>query len=273
LDPEDCRVLLQIRQSKAGYHKNISYRPSDDRLRGVDREGADVRVIQRIMRTYSEKASTFVSSLLSPYADMLRIEMASFRPIEERGRKMSPKNRNDLLHVDAFPTRPTNGNRILRVFTNISPTQARGWMTTDTFDVLAGRFAMHAGLSTLSRRAQSNSSKAWRAVRRGLRHMGLPLKDRSPYDRFMLTFHDYLKSNDEFQKNCTKRYREFPPGSTWLVFTDMVPHAVLFGQFALEQTFIIDRRSLVRPDKAPVNILESLARVPLTNATSRGLAT
>ena len=40
----------------------------------------------------------------------------SYRPVEEATRKLRLKARNDLLHVDAFPTRPTNGWRILRCF-------------------------------------------------------------------------------------------------------------------------------------------------------------
>jgi hypothetical protein len=52
--------------------------------------------------------------------------------------------------------------------------------------------------------------------------------------------------------------------SSWLVFTDMVSHAVLAGQYALEQTFIVSRKALLCPDQAPVNILERLAGIPLT---------
>src|SRR5437764_4867581 len=46
-------------------------------------------------------------------------------------RQLAQKSRNDLIHVDAFPTRPTNGNRILRVFSNISPDIPRVWVTTE----------------------------------------------------------------------------------------------------------------------------------------------
>jgi hypothetical protein len=50
-----------------------------------------------------------------------------------------------------------------------------------------------------------------------------------------------------------------------MVFTDMVTHAVLSGQFALEQTFLIARRSLTLPEQAPVAVLERLAGKPLTD--------
>ena len=44
----------------------------------------------------------------------------------------------------------------------------------------------------------------------------------------------------------------------------MVSHAVLSGQFALEQTFIISKSALVLPEKAPVRVLERIAGCPLT---------
>jgi hypothetical protein len=44
-----------------------------------------------------------------------------------------------------------------------------------------------------------------------------------------------------------------------MVFTDMVTHSVLQGQFALEQTFLIGRETLTVPEKAPIAVLERIA--------------
>jgi hypothetical protein len=267
LGAEDRRLLLTVRQSSANYHKNISYRRRDDRIRGVERSGLDVKRLRSIMRRYSENVTAFVSGFLTPYASGLHVDFASFRPIEEQGRNMSMKSRNDLLHVDAFPTRPTNGDRILRVFTNIHPTQPRRWLTADTFDALATKMAMQSGLRVVARRSRNPFHSTLRSVSTALRRIGVSVRNRSPYDRFMLLFHDYLKRNEHFQKSGKKQQWEFPPNTTWIVFTDMVSHAVLFGQFALEHTFIVSRSVLVRPECAPVQILESLAGVPLTHST------
>jgi hypothetical protein len=49
-----------------------------------------------------------------------------------------------------------------------------------------------------------------------------------------------------------------------MVFTDTVSHAVLRGQYALEQTFIVARESLALPERAPIAILERLAGTPLS---------
>jgi hypothetical protein len=95
------------------------------------------------------------------------------------------------------------------------------------------------------------------------RALGLPVMLRPPYDEFMLSFHHFLKANTAYQEAEPKTRVEFAPGATWLVFTDMVSHAVLSGQYALEQTFIVARSSLLTPEKAPIAILEQLCGVRL----------
>jgi hypothetical protein len=87
--------------------------------------------------------------------------------------------------------------------------------------------------------------------------------DRPPYDQFMLRFHHFLKENADFQRNCRKDRWEFPPDSTWVCFTDTTSHSCISGQYALEQTFIVRRGSLIRPETAPIAILERMAGFPL----------
>jgi hypothetical protein len=48
-----------------------------------------------------------------------------------------------------------------------------------------------------------------------------------------------------------------------MVYTETVPHAVLAGQYALEQTLLVDPRACVVPESAPLAILEKLAGAPL----------
>ncbi len=263
-DDKERAALASARQASAAYHKNISYRPGEDRVKGLARGGGDEETVRGVLRAYSRHATRLLADLFPWYAAHWKVDFASFRPVEEQGRQLSLRARNDLLHVDAFPTRPTNGSRILRIFTNVNPTASRLWITTDTFEVLAPRLAMDAGLGGIAARARS----PWRRVSRGLtklaRRLGITREEWSPYDRFMLRFHHYLKANAAFQTGCPKYRWEFPPGSTWIVLTDMVPHAVESGQFALEQTVIVPCRALVRPEMAPLSILERLCGVPLT---------
>lgn len=265
--PKDDRDFL-LRQQQTGrfFHKNIAYRPLQDRLTGFASStggGGEARM-RRIMREFCERATRCLTDLSPQYAASWRLDYTSFRPCEEHGRLMRQSARNDLLHVDAFPTRPTRGDRILRFFTNINPTRPRVWVTGPTFEDLAGQLAV--GSSLLPRLGDGHTAVArlgpFRYARRALQRAAQAIGERaaaaSPYDRFMHRFHNYLKEESSFQQDCAKDRWEFPPGSSWIVFTDGVSHAVLSGQFALEQTYIVPRSALVLPQKAPASVLESL---------------
>jgi 3-deoxy-D-manno-octulosonic acid hydroxylase-like protein len=265
LPPSDREFLIAQKQTESRFHKNISYRPKSDVLRGTSTESTEERGrLHRIMRQYSAAAADFVAKFLAPYADKLRLDFASFRPLEEQGRNLPTHKRNDLLHVDSFPTRPTHGARILRVFTNINPAQPRVWVTGEPFHELAARFAHDAGLPRYAAQAKSALFQ-WRTqAARAFKKLGLPLAGGSAYDHFMLHFHDWLKFNQEYQASSENKMRwEFPPGCTWLVYTDGVPHAALSGQYALEHTYIVPRAAMVAPELAPVSVLEKLSGVAL----------
>ena len=251
----DREFLLGVKQTAAKIHKNIAYRPLEDRLTGLtDVTPDDAERARAIMASFSRRVTGFLTKFLAPYAEKWRLDFASFRPVEERGRDLRKRARNDLLHVDSFATRPTSGDRILRVFWNINPTEPRRWVTTDTFDVLLRRFGSDPQLRGIY--ASGSVAQLRRAVGKLAKSAGLPITVRPPYDEFMLTFHNFLKEHDEFQANCPKQVFDFPPGSVWIAYTDMVSHAVLSGRFALEQTFLISRESLVAKELAPINLLD-----------------
>lgn len=259
--PDDLTFLLSSKQTGAAYHKNIAYRSNADRITGLDKAPqADVERLRCLMQGYSQRAEGFLAALLPPYAGKWKLDFASYRPIEERGRPARLRARNDLPHVDAFPTRPTNGDRILRLFTNINRQQNRVWITTHNFEVIAPQFATRIGLP----RGRSINPLA-RAVRHLAEVLRLPGAIRSPYDEFMHRCHNAMKEDAAFQERCPKQRWEFPPHSTWIVFTDCVSHAVLEGQYAVEQTFIVSQSAMVRPEKSPLAILERLAGCKLTN--------
>jgi hypothetical protein len=257
--------LLTQRQSGA-FHKNISYRPVEDRLKGVDQK--DATQWQRMhdtMRMYSSRAIEFMARFLGRYAGDWKIDFASFRPIEEAGRKVGLRARNDLIHIDNFPSRPSHGDRLLRIFTNIHPERPRIWVTSDPFEQLAWRYAGKAGLP----RPVGGLTKLRSRALQVLSSLGMPVVDRPPYDQFMLRFHHYLKENTAFQEECPKSQWEFPPNSSWIVFTDTTSHSCISGQYALEQTFIVRRQSLACPEKAPIAILERITGFPLEPSTAR----
>jgi hypothetical protein len=261
--PEDeVQFLLTRKQAGGAFHKNIAYRPAADRITGADDSGPEAERLREIMRNYSRRSTEFLGGFLSSYERRWKLDFASYRPLEERGRAARVRARNDLPHVDAFPTRPTNGDRILRFFSNINPSQNRVWITSQTFDVQAPRFVQQVGLP--GKESADLFGKAFRGVGKALHFPGA---NRSPYDEFMHRCHNAMKEDEDFQRTCPKQRWEFPPNSAWMVYTDFVSHAVLEGQYALEQTFIVSREAMVRPELSPVSILERIAGYPLTRSS------
>ncbi len=259
----DIDFLLNQRQSRAKYRKNIAYRPLQDRVTGMAGNSRDVQRMLKVLSKYSRSVTKFLEVGLAPYAVNWRLDYASFRPIQEKGREISQKRRNDLLHVDAFPTRATRGNRILRFFTNINPEEPRHWVVGKPFsESVSGWLA--AGMA-LPQPRESPGSALKRNLARAARRVGLPVPAPSRYDDFMLGLHDFLKASWSYQRDCEKETCFFSPGSSWMVYTDSVPHAALSGRFALEQTFMIDRRAMLFPEKAPVSILEKIVGCSLTD--------
>jgi hypothetical protein len=260
--PGDRSFLLGQQQTGSTLHKNIAYKPNLDSVSGLDDASpASEAQLQAIMRRYSQEVTRFLSGFLSPYQGRWQLDYASFRPQEEEGRDLPLRRRNDLLHTDAFPTRPTRGARILRFFNNIHPTRTRDWVVSDPFPVLARLYApeqisLPASGSSASRalRSIANTAGLGRAI---------PSLKRSPYDDFMMRFHNFLKENASFQAECRKEYLQFPPGSSWMVYTDMVPHAVLSGQYALEQTFLVEHQAMVAPEFSPLSVLQAMTHSAL----------
>ena len=178
LPEADRAFLLSQRQVGAGYHKNIAYRPETGRVSGFVRQRpGDDETLRRVLRDYSRRAVRFAAELLPISARAWRVDLASFRPQEEAARRSKLRARNDLVHVNAFPTRPCGGDRILRVFTNVNPSVPRVWQTAETFDTLAERFARSSGLL-----ARARQGGIGRTARRTLQAIGLSVMARSPYD-------------------------------------------------------------------------------------------
>jgi hypothetical protein len=256
----DLQFLLGQRQTASNLHKNIAYKPDRDQLSGVDHESAsaaDIAELQAVMRRYSAAVESFLADFLAPYVRRWRLDYASFRPLDEEGRDLPVRRRNDLLHTDAFPTRPTRGWRILRFFHNIHPTRTRDWVVGDPFPRIVGVFSPSKLATPQPDGAVIRAAKQL-AEMTGLAHL-VPQWKRTPYDAFMMQLHNTMKEDSEFQAKCAREDVKFAPGSSWMVFTETVPHAVLGGQYALEQTFLVDPAAMVTPSSAPIAVLEKMA--------------
>jgi len=227
--------------------KNISYDLRNDRLSGTSSVGEEAELLKEMIRRYATTCRKFVDKLIPIYTRGLVQARTSFRPVEIAGRK-SPSYRKDdtLLHIDAFPSSPTNGHRILRFFTNIHPDgKPRVWNVGEPFENVARKFAPSVAGPFLG--------SSWL-----LQLLKITKGYRSLYDHYMLQIHNTMKGDAEYQKNVSRTEVRFPPGSSWMVYTDQVSHAALSGQHVLEQTYHLPAGFLQNEQTSPLKVLEKV---------------
>jgi len=227
-----------------GKAKNISLDHATGRMQASSLTGEKADRLAAMMERFGRQAAGLVHGLF-PYRNVERAR-TSFRPVQVKGRSYSKISDDRLLHIDAFPSRPMRGRRILRFFANVAPAAPRHWQVGEPFEDFARAF--------LPRLGPHLPGKSWLYDKLGVTH-----GRRSRYDELMLSLHDAAKLDANFQRNSPQQAVSFPPGSCWLVFTDMVLHAALGGEFALEQTFHLDVAELAEPERAPVRVLERLS--------------
>jgi hypothetical protein len=227
-----------------GKAKNISLDHTTGKMQASSLTGEKAASLAAMIERFGSQATQLVHQLL-PYRNVERAR-TSYRPVQVKGRHYSKINDDRLLHVDAFPSRPMRGRRILRFFANIAPASARKWRVGEPFEDFARAFLPRVGPHL--------PGKSWLYDK-----LGVTRGRRSLYDELMLSLHDVGKLDAAFQQNSPQQGVEFPPGSCWLVFTDQVLHAALGGEFALEQTFHLDVSQMADPARAPVKVLERLS--------------
>ena len=227
-----------------GQAKNISLDHTTGKMQSSSLSGEKAQSLAAMMERFGSQATRLVHELL-PYRHVERAR-TSFRPVQVKGRHYSKISDDRLLHIDAFPSRPMRGRRILRFFANVAPTSPRHWHVGQPFEDFARAFLPRVGPHL--------PGKSWLYEK-----LGVTRGRRSLYDELMLSLHDAGKLDENFQKNSPHQAVTFPPGCSWLVFTDQVLHAALGGEFALEQTFHLDIAEMAEPALAPVKVLERLS--------------
>lgn len=227
--------------------KNVSFDPASRTCQGSALQGTERDRLGAMLERFGRAAEGLVQRLAPGYAQGLIRARTSFRPAEIGTRVSSVRKNDRLLHVDAFPTRPTRGTRILRVFSNVAPDGAkREWKVGEPFPAFAEKF--------FSRVRMQGPGSAWL-----LEHLHLTHGRRTPYDSLMLALHDAVKKDQAYQSSAPHAELAFAPGTSWIVYTDQVLHAALSGRFALEQTFHLPIAAMARPERAPISILERIA--------------
>ena len=244
LSPSEQR-FLDPRWSD-GRAKNISLRWPGGDMRGAVGDAADLVALHAMIERYAELSEALALRLFAHYRGRLRRGNSSFRPNDVAGRESSWRKDDTRLHVDAFPSNPMQGTRLLRVFCNVNPHgRPRQWRVGEPFEDHAKRY-----LSTMGRPVPGS---AWL-----LRTVGITKRRRTEYDHLMLGLHDRAKADPDFQRDSPQTAVDFAPGTTWVVYSDQVLHAAMGGQHMLEQTFYLDVQDQLQPQTSPRSTLERL---------------
>jgi hypothetical protein len=226
--------------------KNISLDPKSDVLVGVAADDSTQRAVHALVKRYYTQACSLIDGLLPEYRGKLRAAPTSLRLHQVETRQTSWRKDDSRLHVDAFPSRPNYGERILRVFTNVNPAgQPRVWRVGEPFETVAKRF--------LPKVPTQWPGTAWLQ-----NAVGITKRVRSGYDHIMLHLHDGMKADMDYQRAADQQTMPFPPGSVWICFSDQTSHAVMSGQFMMEQTFFLPAEAMVHPECSPLAILQRL---------------
>jgi hypothetical protein len=229
-----------------GKAKNISVRWPSSELRGAAGSASEQGALKAMIVRYADQAEAFALRLFPHYRGHLQRGNTSFRPVNVAGRASSWRKDDTRLHVDAFPSNPMQGTRLLRVFCNINPNgEPRTWRVGEPFEAHAKRY--------LPQIARPLPGSAWL-----LEKAGITKRRRTEYDHLMLQLHDRAKADAEFQRASPQARVEFAPGTTWVVFSDQVLHAAMGGQHMMEQTFYLDVAHQQRPEASPRGTLERL---------------
>jgi 3-deoxy-D-manno-octulosonic acid hydroxylase-like protein len=228
-----------------GRAKNISF--DAGKISGAKGSPQDLVELGRMIGRFATCASDLIAALFPRYATHLKRARTSFRPQPAIGRDVSWRKDDTRLHVDAFPSRPNRGERILRVFCNVNPRgEDRVWRVGERFEAMAEHFLPRV---RPMRRFEAASLAALRVTK----------GRRSEYDHLMLGLHDSAKADTEYQRNCPQQEIRFAPGTTWICYSDQVMHAAIAGQFMLEQTIHLPLSALYRPELSPLRVLERMS--------------
>jgi hypothetical protein len=241
--------LLREGALKAG-SRNVSL-GSDGALKHAAGTPGEQKLLADMIGRFRQRALALVDGLFPHYRGALRVAPTSYRPRQVETRVQSIHADDRRMHFDAFATRPTYGERILRVFTNLNPHgEPRVWRVGEAFETVAQRY--------LPKIPPYSPLKA-----RLLNAVGATKSVRSEYDHLMFYLHNLMKEDDQYQQNGTMATQPFPPGSVWVCYADQAAHAVMSGQYMMEQTLHLRPGGEADPQSSPLSILTRLMGRPL----------
>jgi hypothetical protein len=233
LDPS---VVKNAEKSAKG-RPRIIYFPDKQKMLFSRLKGERNAALNRMVVRYADWARGFMLDHFPDYERGMEWGPTSFRPCS----RAKPQR----VHLDAFYQLPTQGRRLLRVFTNLNPDgQPRAWDISETFEPYAKRH-VHKLKRDIPGRGRLLS---WLHVTRGRQ---------TAYDHAMLQLRAFAKEDRDYREMRRPETFPFPAGATWMCYTDAVLHGGHSGQHAFEQTFLLDPDAMYMPERSPLRLLEN----------------
>lgn len=225
--------------------RNISL-DAQGRLKGALGDAETQAALADMMGRFRAQALTLINAIAPRYGDSLRWAPTSYRPMQVDTRTQSWRADDKRLHIDAFPSRPNYGERILRVFANVNQAgEPRVWRVGEPFESVAEHFLV-----------RTKKYSRWQA--QALNVLRITKSLRSEYDHLMLQLHDCMKSDLDYQRDSPQITMPFPAGSVWVCFSDQTSHAAMSGQYMMEQTYHLPVAQQYDPGSSPLAILTRL---------------
>jgi hypothetical protein len=233
-----------------GKSKNINLRATDTAVRGAQGSEQDLADLYRLIHRYAQFSEKLVLSLFPEYGPYMTRAGTSLRPSQIAGRAVSWRKDDTRLHVDSFPSNPLLGKRLLRVFHNIDPEAPRVWRVGEPFADFAQRFV-------------PKTHGMWPGQAALMKLLHITKRTRSEYDHRMLQLHDLAKADLDYQASVPQQEFHFPPGSTWIVFSDQLLHAAMRGRAMMEQTIYLDPKAISDHTHSPEAVLSRMLGRPM----------
>ncbi|SPC11050.1 conserved hypothetical protein [Cupriavidus oxalaticus] len=142
------------------------------------------------------------------------------------------------------------GKRLLRVFHNIDPAAPRVWRVGEPFGDFAQKFV-------------PKTHGMWPGQAALMKLLHITKRKRSEYDHRMLQLHDLAKADLDYQRDVPQQEFHFPPGSTWIVFSDQLLHAAMRGRAMMEQTIYLAPQAISDHTHSPEAVLARMLGRPM----------
>lgn len=214
--------------SKAFGTKNPSWVIQENQLKPqtLDQKAGEEEFLA-FLRQFLNIAASTVGLTLGLESSFLCSDRVTWRPYELATTARRWNARDDLFHLDSFPSRPAKGRRILRLFYNASATDNIIWSHTFNLDNYIKSY-LSIGPDFLSGNRSDTFS-----------------------DNLMAQIHDQMKRQEDFQEKTPRVLHTFAPGEAWVALTDTCLHSYLRGDWLMDVSWFVSAPWLIQSYWSP----------------------